>query len=343
MLLVAGAPQLDDHDTGDGHPERKARVQAALDGIVGAGLWDAMIPLEPRRASTDELCLVHPLGYVERIEGFCAEGGGALDPDTIVSPGSFDTACYSAGAVLATVDALDAGRGEIGFVAARPPGHHATAHRAMGFCLFNNVAIAAAHLARRGERVCIIDWDVHHGNGTQEIFWNEPNVLYVSTHQSPLYPGTGAAGEIGGAGALGLTINVPLPPYATGDVAKKAFDDVISPEVEAFEPSWVLVSAGFDAHRADPLASLRFTSGDFAAFARTVRDYVPSSGRLAFVLEGGYDLEALRISVGAVLQAALGERVRAEEPSTGGPGVESVAEVAAARLRSFDAAASAAP
>lgn len=341
MLVVAGAPQLDDHDTGEGHPERKARVHAALDGIVTAGLSDATVALEPRRASTEELCTVHPLGYVERIEQFCAEGGGALDPDTIVSRGSFDTACYAAGAVLAVVDALDGGRGEVGFIAARPPGHHATAHHAMGFCLFNNVAIAAARLVQRGERVCIVDWDVHHGNGTQDIFWDEPNVLYVSTHQSPLYPGTGFAGEIGGVDALGTTINVPLPPYATGDVCRKAFEDMITPEVDRFAPSWVLVSAGFDAHWADPLASLRFTSGDFAALARTVRGYLPAPGRLAFVLEGGYDLEALQTSVGAVLQAALGEPVRAEAPSSGGPGEEALAEVAAARRRSFDAQASA--
>jgi acetoin utilization deacetylase AcuC-like enzyme len=338
MLIVAGTPELDHHDTGEGHPERKARVQAALDGVIGAGLWDAMIPLAPRRATTEELCLVHPLGYVERIEMFCAEGGGALDTDTIVSEGSFDTACFAAGETLAVVDALVSGGGDVGFVAARPPGHHATADEAMGFCLFNNVAIAAAHLARRGERVCVVDWDVHHGNGTQAIFWNDPRVLYASTHQSPLYPGTGAAGEIGGGDALGLTVNVPIPPYATGDVCRRAFDEIISPEVEAFEPTFVLVSAGFDAHEADPLASLRLTSGDFAALARTVRQYVPSPGRLAFVLEGGYDLEALRVSVGAVLAAALGEPVRAEAPSSGGPGIDDLAKAREARLRAFDAA-----
>ncbi|MGB9113304.1 MAG: histone deacetylase, partial [Acidimicrobiales bacterium] len=297
MLVVAGTPELDRHDTGEGHPERKARVQAALDGVISAGLWDAMVRLEPRRATVDELCLVHPLGYVERVEMFCAEGGGAIDADTFVSEGSFDTACLAAGGTLAVVDALADGRGDVGFVAARPPGHHATATEAMGFCLFNNVAIAAAYLAQRGERVCIIDWDVHHGNGTQAIFWDDPRVLYASTHQSPLYPGTGAAGEIGGKGALGLTVNVPMPPYATGDVARRAFDELISPEVEMFEPTFVLVSAGFDAHEADPLANLRLTSGDFAALARTVSGYTPGIGRLAFVLEGGYDLEALRVSV----------------------------------------------
>jgi acetoin utilization deacetylase AcuC-like enzyme len=339
MLVVAGSSQFDHHDTGEGHPERKARVQAALDGVIAAGLWEMSVPLAPRRASTDELCLVHPLGYVERVEMFCAEGGGALDPDTIVSEGSFDTACYATGATLAVVDALASGRGEVGFAAARPPGHHATPDVAMGFCLFNNVAVAASDLAQRGERVCIVDWDVHHGNGTQAIFWDDPRVLYVSTHESPLYPGTGGAAEIGGSDALGLNVNVPLPPYATGDVVRRAFDELISPEVEAFEPTWVLVSAGFDAHRADPLANLQFTSGDFAALARTVRDYAPSAGRLAFVLEGGYDLEALRVSVGAVLAAALGEPVRAEAPSSGGPGMDVLSKVREERLRAFDTAA----
>ncbi|MGA8296196.1 MAG: histone deacetylase [Acidimicrobiales bacterium] len=338
VLVVSGAPQLDHHETGYGHPERKARVQAALDGIASARLWDAVVPIEPRRASIEELCLVHPLGYVEGIESICAEGGGALDSDTIVSEGSFDTACFATGACLAVVDSLASGRGHVGFAAARPPGHHAAKHHAMGFCLFNNVAIAAAYLVERGERVCVVDWDVHHGNGTQEIFWDEPRVLYVSTHQSPLYPGTGSADEIGGPGALGLTLNVPLPAHATGDVCRRAFDEIISPEVEAFEPDWVLVSAGFDAHRADPLANLELTSGDFAAFAKVVAEYTPAPGRLAFVLEGGYDLEALRVSVGATLAAALGEPVRAEAPSSGGPGADDLARVTNARLRAFDAA-----
>jgi acetoin utilization deacetylase AcuC-like enzyme len=341
VLVVTGAPQLDHHNTGEGHPERKARLHAALDGIAAAGLSDAVVAPEPRRATVEELCLVHRLGYVERIEMFCAEGGGDLDADTVVSEGSFETACFAAGATLAAVDALASGRGEVGFVAARPPGHHATANEAMGFCLFNNVAIAAAELARRGERVCIVDWDVHHGNGTQAIFWDDPRVLYASTHQSPLYPGSGSAAEVGGQGAPGLTVNVPLPPYATGDVVRLAFEELISVEVAAFEPTWVLVSAGFDAHRADPLASLQLTSGDFALLARTVAGYVETKGRLLFVLEGGYDLEALQLSVGAVLAASLGEPVVAEQPSSGGPGTDAVDLVKAARRSALERSAAA--
>ena len=184
-------------------------------------------------------------------------------------------------------------RDAIGFVAVRPPGHHALRDHAMGFCLLNNVAIVAASLRSRGERVAIIDWDVHHGNGTQAIFWNDPNVLFVSTHQWPLYPGSGGAREIGGVDALGLTVNVPLPPGATGDVLVRGFDEVAAPVIDEFAPTWILVSAGYDAHRADPLANLALSSGDFARVASRV-GAIAAPGRLALFLEGGYNVEALR-------------------------------------------------
>jgi acetoin utilization deacetylase AcuC-like enzyme len=201
----------------------------------------------------------------------------------------------------------------------------------MGFCLLNNVAVGAAALVERGERVLVVDWDVHHGNGTQAIFWNEPRVLYVSTHQWPLYPGTGRVEETGGSLAPGATLNVPLPPGATGDVLLAAFDDVVAPAVERFAPTWVLVSAGFDAHRADPLAELMLTAGDFAALAERVRAFAPRPGRVVAVLEGGYDLDALRLSVGATAAALLGGRAAPETPSTGGPGREVIGAVQRAR------------
>jgi len=320
VLLLSANPELDHHDTGGRHPERPARIPAALDGIDDAGLRDAVVELAPRRALTDELARVHPERYLDLVEEFCRSGGGALDPDTIVGPGSWDTALLAAGGVLAAVDALAEGRGETAFVAARPPGHHALAEQSMGFCMINNIAVGAAHLAARGERVLIVDFDVHHGNGTQGIFWDDPRVLYISTHEWPLYPGTGRTEETGGPGAPGLTVNFPLPAGATGDVLLRAADEAMAPVVERFDPTWVLVSAGFDAHRDDPLARLQLTAGDFADLVGRIRGFAPGPGRTVFVLEGGYDLDALRLSVGATLSAVLDGHYRPEAASAGGPG-----------------------
>ncbi len=331
VLLVGGAPELDRHDSGPGHPERAARVGAALRGLGDAGLGDAVVTLEPRRATLEELGTVHPLSYLEALRAFCETGGGYLDPDTAAGPGSWDTALLAAGAVLAAVEGLCDGRGDVAFVAARPPGHHALADQAMGFCLLNNVAVAAASLAQRGEKVLVVDWDVHHGNGTQEIFWDDPRVLYVSTHQWPLYPGTGSVEETGGPRAPGATLNVPLPAGATGDVLLEAFDEVVAEAVERFGPTWVLVSAGFDAHRHDPLAEMALTAADFASLAERVRGFAPGHGRLVAVLEGGYDLDALRMSVGATAAALLGESYRPEPASAGGPGAEVLPAVRRAR------------
>lgn len=329
MLAVAttdgGGPDSA-HDTGPGHPERAPRLAAALDGIVDAGLSDAVVRLAPRRAELEDLYRVHDPAYLRELARFCEAGGGPIDADTIVGPGSYEAALLGAGGVLGVVDALREGTAEVGFVAARPPGHHATSRQAMGFCLVNHVAVAAAALAASGERVAVVDWDVHHGNGTQQIFWDDPRVLYVSTHQMPLYPGTGAVTERGGPHALGGTVNVPVPPGATGDVLAMALDEVVTPVLEQFAPTWVLVSAGFDAHRADPLADLQLSAGDFAVLATKVRLLAPRPGRLVLVLEGGYDLDALRCSVGAALAATLGSTYRPEPATAGGPGRFEVAE-----------------
>jgi acetoin utilization deacetylase AcuC-like enzyme len=193
------------------------------------------------------------------------------------------------------------------------------------------VAIAAASLVERGERVLVLDWDAHHGNGTQAIFWDEPNVLYASIHQSPLYPGTGRAQAVGGARARGLTLNVPVPEGATGDVFLCAVDEVIAPAAEAFAPTWVLVSSGFDAHRSDPLARLALSAGDFADLASRARELAPRPGRLVVVLEGGYDLDALRQGSGSVFARLLGTEYRPEPATSGGPGKKAVEWAKAAR------------
>ncbi len=326
-LVVAGCDvDGDGHDTGVHHPEHRTRLGAVRAGIADAGLG-GVAPLGRRLATRDELLRVHSGAYLDALERFCAAGGGDLDPDTPVSPGTWDTALASAGAGLAAVDALVADAADAAFVGARPPGHHADRSRAMGFCVINNVAVVAAALAAAGERVLIVDWDVHHGNGTQDIFWDDPTVAYFSTHQSPLYPGTGRMAETGGPHARGSTVNVPLPAGASGDAVRRALEEVAQPLVEWFAPGWILVSAGFDAHRADPLAELQLTSGDFADLAVLVAGMAPRPGRLALFLEGGYDLPALRMSVAAALSALLGGDYRPEGRSSGGPGTGVVTAV----------------
>jgi len=328
--LIVGGPLAAPEHQRAGHPERPSRVEAAMAGVDDLHLGSDLEAVIGTPATLEQLSRVHSAAYLSELGAFCRSGGGDLDPDTYATPASFDAARAAVGAGLAAVDALAAAGEGVAFVAARPPGHHAPGDRAMGFCLLNNIAVAAAELVARGERVLIVDWDVHHGNGTQEVFWDDPSVLFVSTHQWPLYPGTGAATEVGGPHALGLTVNVPLDPGSTGDSVRAGLDELAAPAIDAFDPTWVLVSAGFDAHRADPMADLALSSGDFADLALVVRDLAPRPGRLALFLEGGYDLEAVRGSVGAVLGALLGVRRAVEQP-TSGSGAASVARAVAER------------
>ena len=331
VILFGSLSGMDRHSNWPGHPEGPARLPAVESGIRTADLGDLIVPLAGRPARRDELVRVHSEFYLDALAGLDRAGGGELDPDTAMSAGSWETAVAAAGMGLAAVEALERGEAGAAFVAVRPPGHHATASQAMGFCLLNNVAVAAASLVAGGQRVLILDWDVHHGNGTQDIFWDDPRVLYVSTHQWPAYPGTGRAAEVGGGGARGLTVNVPLPPGSTGDAARLAMEKVVAPAVESFAPDWLLISAGFDAHREDPMADLAWTAGDFADLTRDVCSLLPHPGRTVAFLEGGYDLQALALSSAATVAAMAGVSYRPEAPSSGGPGWEAV--LAAARIR----------
>ncbi len=316
------------HDTGP-HPERAERIVAIERELEQRG-WLGWARLESPAVARRILTAVHPGEYVAAIEDAAARGGGYLDVDTVISEGSFDAALHGAGGAVALVDLLLDGSAPTGFSAHRPPGHHATQARSMGFCLFNNVAVAATHaiLDRGLERVMILDWDVHHGNGTNDIFYASKQVLFVSIHEWPLYPGTGSSRDVGNGAGEGYTVNLPVG-AGSGDVLYRSLvDDVVAPLAEAFEPQLLLVSAGFDAHFEDPLASCEVTEAGFAAMARSVRRIGQALGApVGCVLEGGYALEALARSVAATLEA-LGE-----EPSQDLDGVPTAAAALEARVR----------
>jgi acetoin utilization deacetylase AcuC-like enzyme len=285
-----------DHDPGP-HPERPARYDAVSEAVAGSRAEVAAAPPAPLEA----LLRIHDGGYLEAIERICAAGGGALDPDTAVNEASYAAAVHASGAAMAAVDAVLAGEVAAAFTCGRPPGHHAERATPMGFCIVNHVAVAAAHARARGvERVAVLDWDAHHGNGTQASFWTDPTVLYVSLHEYPFYPGSGAASERGGGDGEGTTVNVPLPAGTGKDEFLAAFRGQVLPALHGFDPGLLLISAGFDAHAADPLCHLGLDAEAFATMTRELRGIGPGP---VLVLEGGYDLIALRDSVAAVLGA----------------------------------------
>ena len=292
-----------EHDTGP-HPEGPGRIPAIERAMEARG-WLGFELRDAPEAAIEQIERVHPDHYVAHVRQAC-ERGVALDPDTITSPGSWSAALHAAGGALAMVDALLGGEAKLGFCGLRPPGHHAETSTAMGFCLFGNIAIAARHAldAHGLERVFILDWDVHHGNGTNEIFHRSKEVLFASLHQSPLYPGTGPLGDVGEGEGEGFSINLPVPPGSGEDDWLSLVQHVVMPAAREFEPELVLVSAGFDAHRADPLANCMLESGSFAQLAIHVRELAEGLGvPVGVVLEGGYDLTALAESVVATLES----------------------------------------
>ena len=316
-----------EHVAGKKHPESPARLEAVWKGLDNLFLGDDLVRIEPRVATETELLRCHPIEHIQALEALDAEGGGRMDPDTAISAGSWGAARLAAGSGLSAVEALTQTEAETAFCAIRPPGHHATPDRSMGFCLINNIAITAASLIAKGKKVAVIDIDAHHGNGTQEIFYSDPRVLMISIHQWPLYPGTGSEAEKGELEGEGFTVNVPLPPGATGSTYRLAFDKIVVPLVEDFQPDWVLVSAGFDAHREDPLTDMGLTSGDFADLTLNLFNLAPKN-RSIFFLEGGYNLQALTDSVTASFASILGVNLRPEAATGDGPGEEVVNRVA---------------
>ena len=302
-------PAFREHDAGAGHPERPQRLDAVRRGIRAAGLEARLQTLTPRPATREQLRTVHTAGHIDRLAATTGRTT-RFDPDTQAGPHSYAAALLAAGSVVDAVDRVLVGDLDRAFCAVRPPGHHAEADRAMGFCLFNNVAVGAARALASGlERVAVVDFDVHHGNGTQSIFYDDPRVLYVSSHAYPFYPGTGGLDEAGAGPGEGFTVNLPLPATMGDAEYARIYREVVSPVVRAFDPQLLLVSAGFDPHRDDPLAGMAVTERGFAQVAASCLEGASGAarGRAVFVLEGGYDLEGIALSTAEVMKVLLGE------------------------------------
>jgi acetoin utilization deacetylase AcuC-like enzyme len=317
------------HDTGPWHPERPDRMASVLRGARESGV--ELIEREPDPAPLEVIERVHDPAYVGTLQRFCAAGGGALDVDTVVSEDSWEAALRAAGAGLEATAALRRGEGDFAFLAVRPPGHHALRSRAMGFCMFNNVAVTAADLAARGERVVILDWDVHHGNGTQDSFYESGEVVFLSMHQFPFYPGTGWVDEDGDQEGSGHVVNLPFPAGTGGDVYGEAMERVVVPVIARFEPDWLLVSCGFDAHIDDPLANQMLLTPDYGRMAQAVASVAPRR-RLVFFLEGGYDLDVLRAGTAETLRGAAGIPFGDDAPLVSQPRSRQILDLVAGKV-----------
>lgn len=301
-------PDFELHFNGDGHPERPQRLKAITDAVREAGLWDELAHPQFESASEFDLYRCHTQAHIERVKAMSNAGGGRLDADTSVGASSFDVAKLASGAAIAAARAVVKGEFDNAFVAVRPPGHHAQSGRDFdspwGFCLFDHVAVAArwAQSETDIERVAILDFDVHHGNGTQDIFYRDSSVLFASLHQSPLFPGTGSRAETGAGKGQGTTLNFPLPAGSDGEIYRRVWE-LVGEAVREFKPQLILLSAGYDAHAADPLGSMQLQAEDYAALVAQAKSWADElcGGKLVAVLEGGYDLDALGESVVATL------------------------------------------
>ncbi len=308
-----------DHVAPWDHPERPARIGAAVEGARESAV--DVVEVEARAATRSELRSVHTEAYLDQIEQLSLDGGGAFDADTYVSGASWEAAQFAAGAGLTAAEAIETGVADFGFAAVRPPGHHAEAERAMGFCLINNVAVTASALVKTGARVAIVDWDAHHGNGTQELFLGSPDVLYVSTHHAPFYPGTGRVEDVGGGLGTGTSVNIPLPAGSGGVAYQEAFARIVLPVVDQFDPDWLLVSAGYDGHWSDPLGGMGLLPTDYEAMAAALGMAMDRTNTV-FLLEGGYSLRAITESVAATLNGFAFGSTPIERTEDGDPWVD---------------------
>ncbi len=304
------------HDTGQ-HVENATRLEAIISHLEQTRLKQQLTPIRPRAASIEEVSLVHHKQYISHVQDIAQKGGGWLDADTVMSSSSYEAAIYAAGGAIRATEAVMNGEVDSAFALVRPPGHHATSQRAMGFCLFNNIAIATKYALARYqlERILIIDFDVHHGNATQETFYDNPQVLYISTHQYPFYPGTGSIGETGSGGGKETTVNIPLMAGCGDAEYLQVFEQIIVPAARRFDPSLILVSAGYDAHWADGIALMQMSTTGFVQIVGAIRGLADElcSGRLVFTLEGGYNLTALATSIKATFDVLLGN-TNVEDP-----------------------------
>ncbi|MEA1998864.1 MAG: histone deacetylase [Euryarchaeota archaeon] len=326
------------HDTG-AHPESAERLIRIMSELKEAGVTEKMKKVLPVKASKEQIAYVHTDAYIKGVERMCKEGGGLLDPDTPLCTESYEIALLSAGGVIKATDEVmnDTNNLKHIFALVRPPGHHATGNRGRGFCIFNNIAIAAEHLKRRyyANRILIVDWDVHHGNGTQEVFFDDPSVLYFSIHQYPHYPGTGWIDEVGKGKGDGFSVNAPLPAGSDDAGYLYALNNVLVPIAKAFEPEFVLVSAGFDAHVADPLASMNVTTRGFGLFMDLIKEIAEKNcnGKIVIALEGGYNLDAIAKSAVSVFNSLLSRRERRRVDMVSSGVVERVEEIKGVQRR----------